>query len=68
MANEVDNKDNDSIIIREEPTVWKIKSIKHLRRFWRWIQKKKLIPGDVIPKRIFKRYYKNRYTKIRNGG
>ncbi len=50
-------KDDNTIIIKSEPEIWEIKSTKHLIKFWRWTQKKQLLPGDIVPKRIWKKYY-----------
>ena len=50
-------------VIEENPQIWEIKSDKHLLKFWKWIQKKHLIPGDVIPKRVFKKYYRKKESE-----
>ena len=61
MVNTIISERNGIYIIEGEPEVWESKSTKHLEKFWKWLIKKKLLPGDIIPKRIMKRYYK-RYT------
>ena len=59
MANTKESERNGIYLIEGEGAeTWEIKSEKKLKRFWKWIQKKKIMPGDIIPKKILKRYYK----------
>ena len=58
MANTIASKRNGIYLIESDVEVWDIKSTKHLEKFWRWIQRKKLIPGDIIPKRIFRKHFR----------
>ena len=58
MVSTIKSKNDGRIIITKKEEVWEIKSNKHFQKFWKWIQKKKIMPGDAIPMRIFKRYYK----------
>lgn len=51
---------SDPIIIDSEPDKYYPKSGKHLRKFNKWVKKHKLRPGMVIPKRIFKKHFREK--------
>ena len=58
MANVKESDLNGIYLIEGEGVeVWNIKNTKHLKKFWKYLQKKKIMPGDIIPKRIFKKYF-----------
>ena len=63
MTTTIISNEKDRIIIKKKPEVWEIKSDKHLLKFWEWVQKKHLIPGDIVPKRRFKKYYRKKEEK-----
>lgn len=58
MTNTIKSKEDANIIVGNQEEVWIIKSHKKLLKFWKWMQKKKIMPGDKIPIRVLKRYYK----------
>ena len=59
MTNTIKSKKNkNTIITREKEEVWTIKSTQKHAKFYRWILRNKIMPGDTIPKRILKRYYR----------
>ena len=60
MTNTIESERNGIYLIESDAEVWDIKSTKHLKKFWKWIQKKKIMPGDIIPKRIIKKYYRRK--------
>ena len=36
---------------------WVINDMKKLKKFNKWVKRHRLKPGDIIPKRIFKKYF-----------
>ena len=54
MANTETSDLNGMYFINSEPEVWEIKK----KGFWKWLIRHRLKPGDIIPKRIFKKYFK----------
>lgn len=49
---------DDTTIYAGAPELYIPKNIKHLKKFNKWAKKHKLMPGMIIPKRIFKKHFK----------
>ena len=45
--------DKNMIIFKEKEITYQIIDLKHLKKFYKWVRKNKLNPGDIIPKKIF---------------
>ena len=60
MVNVIKSERSDIYIIEGEGSeeLWCIDDMKKLKKFNNWVKRHCLKPGDIIPKRIFKKYFK----------
>ena len=57
MANTIISGLSSSYIARKE-TTYIIRDPEQLKKFYKWVKKNKLKPGDIIPNKIFYKYFK----------
>jgi len=49
---------NDDFIILKESITYVPREDKSLDKFIKWMKRKEIKPGDIIPNRIFKKYWR----------
>jgi len=57
-------KKDDTIIIKSDnSTIYLCKNGRSQRKFYKWIKKNKIRPGDIIPNKILDKYWKKVKTQ-----